>query len=453
MALTFRRRDVLRATALLLASSATEFLLAACGGTGGGAARTGPGNAAGPVTLEEWNFSSTRVAWQQEALKLYHQKVNPDLNINWVTFPYGEMHEKLLMTSIAGTGGPDIADVEISAFSRFLKEKNPGFVPLNSRLNKVGALNNLYQPSATDPWTWNNQILGLGNELNVTLWTYNWQLLQQYKINLPITTWEQFAEEGKALYSRSKGKTVLMDFNDLGWGYWWMMALEGGGGFFNAQAKPILDDDANVRTLQYQQDAVYKDKWSIPSPAGNAYNAALQDKSIASILGASWEFAGFTQQALPNTKGWWTVQLMPRWSTGGTGAATYGGTGVAAMAVGKSPQVAADYVVWEHTTPEAVLFDYKIRQTWPTLKTAWSAPELTAPIPFFNNQQVGKVIEQAAPMIPKWYNSPFWAEVTDASVRLGITPAMHNQMPAQAALQSAEQNSLYLIQVESAQQA
>lgn len=449
MARVLRRREVLRAAAALAVAGAAG-MLTACGSSAP-SSKPAAGKAGGPVTLEEWNFSSTRVAWQQEALKVYQQKVNPDFNINWVTFPYGEMHEKLLMTSIAGTGGPDIADVEISAYSRFLKEKNPGFVALNSRLNKINALPNLYQPSATDPWTWKGQIYGLGNELNVTMWTYNWQLLQQYKVNLPITTWEQFAEEGKALHSRSQGKVVLMDFNDLSWGYWWMMNLEGGGGFFNSQAEPIMDNEMGVKTLQYQQDAVYKDKWSITSPAGNAYNAALQNRSIASILGASWEFAGFTQQALPSTKGWWTVDLMPRWASGGSGAATYGGTGVAAMQVGKAPDAAADYVVWEHTTPEAVLFDYKIRQTWPTLKTAWSAPELTAPIPFFNNQRVGLVVQKAAPMIPKWYNSPYWAEVTDAIVRLGITPAMHNETSAKDALQSAQQNSQYLIKVESAQ--
>jgi len=88
--------------------------------------------------------------------------------------------------------------------------------------------------------------------------------------------------------------------------------------------------------------------------------------------------------------------------------------------------------------------------SWPTLKDAWSAPDFTQPIPFFNNQNVGKFIQQAAPLIPKWYNSPFWAEVTDASVRLGITPAMHNETSPKQAMTAAQKNSLYLMSVESA---
>lgn len=439
------RRDFLKRAGQLA-------LISAVGALASGCATPPPENGrfAERIQLEEWNFSDTRIWWQKEALKLY-QRTHPNIDIRWVTLPYGEMHEKLLMTVMAGTGSPDIADVEISAFSRFLKQPQPGFLPLNDRLRLLGALDQIfYTASATDPWSWQGKVYGLGNELNVCLWCYNWQILQQYKINLPITTWDQFAEEGKALYSRSGGKVVLMDFNDLGWGDWWVRALEGGGGFFDEKGAPILTRDVNVRALQYAYDAVYTDKWSITTPVGNAYNAALLSRSIASIIGPSWRFSGFVRQALPKTAGWWMVQLMPRWSFGGGGSATWGGTGVCAMRGGRYPEQAADYIVWEHTTPEAVLLDFKKRNVWPTLRAAWSAPELKQPIDFFNNQNVGEFIEKAAPLIPKWYNSPYWAEVTDATTRLAITPAMHNLVPPAEALKNAQDNSLYLISVESA---
>ncbi len=442
----FQRRAFLKGMGAIAATTAVGILSTACSSS------PSPGESSrstGKIILEEWNFSETRIAWQKKALQLY-QKTHPNVDITWVTLPYGEMHEKLLMTVMARTGSPDIADVEISAFSRFLKQKEPGFVSLNSRLQAIGAIDKLYGPSATDPWTWAGNIYGLGNELNVCLWCYNWQTLQQYNINLPITTWDQFAEEGKALYSRSGGKVVLMDFMDLGWGDWWMRTLEGGAGFFDSKGQPILTSEMGIKSLQYAYDAVYKDKWSITHPVGNAYNAALLDKSIASILGPSWQFSGFVRQALPNTSGWWMLQLMPRWTPNGGGAATWGGTGVCAMRGGRYPEQAADFIVWEHTTPDAVIFDFKERNVWPTLKDAWSAPDFTQPIPFFNNQNVGKLIQQAAPLIPKWYNSPYWAEVTDAAVRLGITPAMHNLTSPEQALRDAQNNSLYLISVESA---
>lgn len=444
MAPRLHRRGFIRGIGAAAVATALGALSTACGSSPSPSA-----GSSGSLQLEEWNFSSTRIAWQKKALKIY-QKTHPNIDIRWVTLPYEQMHQKLLMTVLAGTGSPDIADVEISAFSRFLKQRDPGFVPLNSRLQARNALGKLYGPSATDPWTWQSQIYGLGNELNVCLWCYNWQILKQYNVKVPITSWAEFADAGKMIHSRSGGKTVLMDFMDLGWGDWWMRSLEAGGGFFNAKAQPVLTSEPSIKSLQYGYDAVHKDKWSITTPAGNAYNAALLGKNIASLLGPSWKFSGFLRQALPETKGWWNVQLMPRWTPNGGGAATWGGTGVCAMKGGRYPNDAADFVVWEHTTPEAVLFDFKERNVWPTLKDAWSAPELSQPIDFFNNQNVGEFIKKAAPLIPKWYNSPYWAEVTDAMVRLGITPTMHNLTQPETGLHDAQKESLYLISVESA---
>ena len=363
-----RRRAVLRSVVALATATALGGLAAAC------ASGPAPGRTSGPVRLEEWNFGTSRVWWQQDALKLY-QKEHPDVDVHWVTLPYGEMHEKLLMTVLAGTGSPDIAELEISAFSRFLKQKQPGFVPLNGRLHGARAIDNLFGPSATDPWSWQDQIYALGNELNVCLWAYNWQILQQDNIKLPITTWDEFSRAGQEVYQASNGTTVLLDFMDLGWGDQWIRALEGGSGFFDSEGRPILTDQVSVKSLQYAYDAVYRDKWSMTSPVGNSYYTALQSRNIASLLGPPWRISGDLNQNLPSTSGWWNVQLLPRWTPNGAGAATWGEP-VCAMRGGKYPEQAADFVVWEHTTPEAVLADFDRRQVWPTLKPAWSDPGL-----------------------------------------------------------------------------
>ncbi len=420
------------------------------GGLVGCAGAPTPTGTSGQIRLEEWNFGTSRVWWQQDAPKLY-QQAHPNVDVQWVTLPYGQMHEKLLMTVLAGTGSPDFADLEISAFSRFLKQKTPAFVPLNGRLQAAKAVDRLFGPSATDPWSWQGEIYGLGNELNVCLWCYNRRLLQRYNVKLPITTWDDFARAGQEVFRASQGQTVLLDFMDLDWGDWWVRALEGGSGVFDPTGKPTLTAPASLASLQYAYDAVYRDKWSTTSPVGNAYYAALQSGDVASLLGPPWRISGGLSQNLPATSGWWHVQLLPRWTSNGAGAATWGGTGVCALRGSAYSEQAADFVVWAHTTPEAVLTDFGYRQVWPTLKTAWSAPQLIEPIPFFDSQAVGKLIAQAAPLIPRWYNSPYWSEVTDALVRLGLTPAMHNQAAPAAALKAAQDNALYLMGVESAE--
>ena len=91
-----------------------------------------------------------------------------------------------------------------------------------------------------------------------------------------------------------------------------------------------------------------------------------------------------------------------------------------------------EFELWEHFSPDAVIEDFRERQVWPTLKKAWSNPELTAAIPWFNNQRVGPIINDVAGQIPKWFNSPFWPEATDAFTRVGLVPAFQGKRePAQ----------------------
>jgi len=399
------------------------------------------------VRLEFWAFSETRIWWQKRAHELYKQRVNPKLEIDWIVLPYGQMHDKLLIAAEAGAGGPDIADVEISQFSKFLKGRT-NFVPLNEAIQAMGGTDKLYTASATDPWSWKGVIYGLGNELNTCLLAYRWDIFDQYGLKTPIQTWQEFAEVGKRLKEASRGEVALTDFPDQSWGIWWMMTLQQGGGFFDSEGWPIINNEKGVRTLDYHQRAVYEDKWAIITPIGPAYNTALAAGKIATQLGPSWRFSGFMRQAVAQTKGKWMLQPFPRWEPGGSRTATWGGTGVCVVRDSFYRDAAVAFVVWEHMTPEAVLFDFEKRNVWPTLKPAWSDPRLTEPIDFFNNQRVGEVIREVSPEIPKWYNSPFWAEVTDATVRVGITPAMQGRVPAKQALDAAYEEAMRVIRAQ-----
>jgi arabinosaccharide transport system substrate-binding protein len=112
--------------------------------------------------------------------------------------------------------------------------------------------------------------------------------------------------------------------------------------------------------------------------------------------------------------------------------------------------MALEFTLWEHFTPDAVMEDFKERQVWPTLKKAWGNPDLTAPIDWFNNQRVGDVIEAVAGQIPKWYNSPFWPEGTDAMVRVGLVPALQGKQDPAQTLPAAVKEAQRIIAFESA---
>ena len=462
MAARITRREFLRGPASVAVAALVAPLVTACGGPSSSA-----GVSTGKPQLEMWAFSQTRTAWQQRAFKQYYSqgdgrgtpiKYGGEFDINFLVLPYSQMHDKMMITTQAGQGGPDIVDIEISRYSQFIKGGSAAFVPLNEYMKDYGGAEALFTGSATDPWSWKGEIHGLGNELNACAMAYRWDLYDQYGVQLPIKTYEEMAEAGKKLQKDTNGKIYLIDFDINGWGYWWIMTLQQGGGFFDSDGRPKWQEPAGVRTMQYMQTALYgarldgKDAWAMVQPAGPSRNAVFANGEVLTLLGPSWNISGFPRQNLKQTDGKWMVQPMPLWggASGGAPTATWGGTGVCVPQTTRHRDWAVEFVLWEHFTPDAVIEDFRERQVWPTLKKAWSNPELTAAIPWFNNQAVGPIINDVADQIPKWFNSPFWPEGTDAFTRVGLVPALQGKREPAQTLSDATAEAQQIMNFESA---
>jgi arabinosaccharide transport system substrate-binding protein len=355
------------------------------------------------------------------------------------------MHDMVLITSQAGSGGPDIADIEISQFSRFIKGEVI-FVDQTPRIQQAGILDGLYQPSATDPWSWQSKVYGLGNQLNTCFLAYRWDLLEKAGVKTPIETWDEFAEAAK-LYHRNTGQ-YLIDFPFNDWTSWWIMVLQRQGGFFGPDGRPALNSPQSLNTLTYQQKAI-TEGWATLRPAGQSYYTAISIDSIACVIGAPWNF-GNVEQYAANTKGKWHAQSLPRWEAGGSRTATWGGTGITILKTSKYIDESWDFILFETTTADALFYDFAARQVWPTYKPALQDPRLNAPLSFFNNQQVGSLIRELSPEINKWSNSPFWNETTDAFVRAGVSPCLLQGMAPEAAITAAQNEAKRIISFETA---
>jgi arabinosaccharide transport system substrate-binding protein len=434
------RRSVLKAAGGLAAASAGAWWLSGCAPAY---------NTGAKKTINFWAFSDTRIFWQKKAWDLYKQQKKPDFEINWLIFPYQQMHDKILITSQAGSGGPDIADIEIGQFSRYIKGDTI-FVDLKPKLEAMGVLDKLFKPSATDPWTWKGKIYGMGNELNTCLMAYRFDLLEKANIKVPFETWDDFIEAGKK-YHQDTGKYLIeQPYSDAG--YWWVMTLQQGGGYFGQSGQPTVNAAPAIKTATYMQQAI-KDGWSTPRPLSASYNAQVDSGIFATILGPSWNFSGFTQENAPHTKGKWHLQPLPYWTPGsGSRTATWGGTGVSVLKTSQSVEEALDFVTFEHTTPQALLYDFDERQVWPTFKPALDDPRLSQPLEFFDNQKVGELIKEVSPEINTWYNSPYWPETVDATIRVGLSPTIlqPGTVTAEQAMNNAQHEALSIISFESA---
>ncbi|GHO87096.1 ABC transporter substrate-binding protein [Dictyobacter formicarum] len=431
------RRTFLSGTGgLIVSGGVSEILLSGCAP----AVNTGA-----KKVLKAWVFSSGRYKWHVKSWKLYQQRKNPDFVIDWTLLPYQQMHDMVLITSQAGSGGPDIADIEISAFSRFIKG-DVIFVDLTPRLQQAGVLDDFYGPSALAPWSWQGKVYGLGSQLNTCFLAYRWDLLEKAGVKTPFITWDDFAEQAKR-YHQNTGQ-YLIDFPYNDWTSWWVMALQQDSGFFGPDSKLTFTSAQGLNTLQYQKQAI--DSWSVLRPLGQSYNTALSTGAIACVMGPPWNFGSQVEQVAANTSGKWHVQPLPRWTPHSSPTATWGGTGTTTLKTSHYPDEAIDFILFEHTTPDALYFDFAARQIWPAYKPALLDPRLNEPLAFFDHQRVGNLIRTLSPEINKWYTSPFWSETTDAFVRKAVTPCLLQGNAPEAALLAAQHEVNRIVSLETA---
>lgn len=72
--------------------------------------------------LTFWTFNGLHEQFYAEMVKEWNKKYpERKIKLNTVVYPYGQMHDNLSISLLAGKGVPDIADVELGRYSNFLK--------------------------------------------------------------------------------------------------------------------------------------------------------------------------------------------------------------------------------------------------------------------------------------------------------------------------------------------
>jgi arabinosaccharide transport system substrate-binding protein len=444
------RRTFLQA----IGASAGAALLAACGVTttpsssaptaAGAAPAAGEATVVAPAaggtaktTLEFWAFSEDRLKFVRELVKgNTWTSAHPDVAINFRVFAYEDMHNKLLAALASGVGAPDIADVEISRFSRFIKGERVGFVPLNDRIGSEK--NNLFMAAAIDPWSWKGQIYGLGNELNTVVLAFRKDIMDGLGVKTPFATWDDVKAAGQKVVAG--GKSKMFAVHDIHFGDWYMLSQSAGTTMFDEQGNYQADNDKSVAAMQFLHDLVYKDKIAgiAPAEADNnwappTYKAAFKAEQFVATWGPPWHLGGLTP-SIPDQSGKWTVQGLPKGLGDGKPTANFGGTGQCITEQSKNADVAWDLIKMCNLTKEGVLTDFKIRTAYPAYKPAYDDPALKAPSDFFGGIKIGEIYTSIAPELAPFRQSPVWPEATDAMNRIVITPVMQDKTDAKTAL-------------------
>ncbi|CAM4294914.1 extracellular solute-binding protein [Paenibacillus alkaliterrae] len=373
------KKQLLTVLSLLVMLTA---ILSACGGNNSG--NTGEKNGEtntktdGTATkLEFWTFNELHQTFYEDMAKRWNE-VNPDQKIQLAanTYPYDDMHNKLLVALQSGTGAPDITDIELNKFPNFLKGE-PQLLPLNDVVEPE--LNNLVQ-SRMDIYAKDGQYYGIDFHVGAAVIYYNKEILDKAGVNADdIKTWADYEAAGKKVLDATGVPMTTLETADL-WSLWPQVSqAPGNDDFQTADGQVNITSPLVLEPLKWQQNLL-KSGIAIPAPGGNhhkeEYYGLMNSGGAASLWMPMWYMGRFTDY-MPDLKGKIIIKPMPAWKAGEPRSAGMGGTGTAVTKTTKHPELAKAFLAFAKLSKEGNIEIWKQLGFDPIRSDVWTDPALS----------------------------------------------------------------------------
>lgn len=332
--------------------------------------------------LTFWTFQDLHMDFYKTMAKLWNEQ-NPDRKIIFKpeVLPFEDMHTKLLVSLQAGTGAPDMVDIEIGKFPNFMK----GDIQLASLNDVIDPVRDKFITARLDIYSKDGQNYGLPFHVGASVIFYNVEILKAAGVDpYAIKTWDDFMEMGKIVKAKTGKPMATVEVNGQ-WSFWPMIAQQGSD-FVDADGNVILDNATNVKTLQYLKDLLNSGA-AIAAPGGNhhaeEYYGFMNDGGAAAMWMPMWYMNRFTDY-MPDLSKKILILPMPKWTADGKRSAGMGGTGTAVTKQAKDMELAKDFLMFAKGSEEGNLRIWEDLGFDPPRWDVWDNPRMNAPNKFTN---------------------------------------------------------------------
>lgn len=328
-----------------------------------------------PTALTFWTFVKQHGQFFSDAAATWN-KENKDRQINLAieVYPYDEMHSKLQITLQSGSGAPDMVDIEASRYPIFLNG-NISLVPLNSIVEPV---KDSLVMERLENYAKNGNYYGIDYHVGVTVAYYNKEILAKAGVNPDdIKLWSDFIDAGLKVKAATGKPMMTVEVKNM-WTYYPMIS-QLGSNYLDKNGNVTVDNEVNIRVLQYLYDMIYKYGIAIPAPGGEHYTedyyAFMSKGGAASVIMPLWFMGRFTDY-MPELKGKMVIEPMPAWTSGGPRTAGMGGTGTSITVQCKDRELAKEFLSEAKLSKEGSLKTWTLLGFDPIRKDVYDMPEL-----------------------------------------------------------------------------
>ncbi|MEU0243183.1 extracellular solute-binding protein [Streptomyces sp. NPDC006235] len=400
------RRRFLAATGAVSLGAA----LAACGGDGesGSSASAEPVSQADidkamktPTELTFWTW----VPNIQKEVALFEKKY-PAIKVKVVNAGQGVAHYTKLRTALkAGTGAPDLAQIEYQAI--------PTFTITNSLLNLSPYGASALKDKFVD-WTW-GQVSGPGGEV----WAipqdtgpmgmlYRKDIFDRHGIQVP-KTWDKFAAAARKLHQADPGVylTNLAANEPAAWhGLMWQAGAEPYAVSGKSTLSISVDDAVSKKLAQYWGGLAKEGVISTDPDFTDGWYAGFNKGKYATWLTAAWG-PGFLSGSAKATAGKWRAAPLPQWDASKPASGNWGGSTTAAIRSTKNPIAAALFAQFLNSDPASARMFATEQFSFPATKALLTDSAFTGAAPaFYGGQKVNQVFAEISDTVSTSFQWP-----------------------------------------------
>jgi multiple sugar transport system substrate-binding protein len=352
--------------------------------------------AGGSITYWSWTPS----AKDQVAA---FEKEYPNVHVNYVNAGTNkEEYTKLQNAVKAGSGGPDVAQIEYYALPQFALTDSLA----NLDQYGFGSFEKDYSASTWSSVRVNNGTYGLPQDSGPMALFYNKEVFDKNAIAVP-KTWEEYVAAAKKLHAADPTKYITSDTGDPGFAL--SMIWQAGGRPFSADGRNVKINLADAGTKKWTSTWNQLIEGKLLAPVkewSDDWFRALGDGTISSLVTGAWMPGNF-QSSVPGGTGKWAVAPMPTYDGQQPVTAENGGSTQSVLKQSSNPALAAAFVRWLNHGNGVKPF---IESGGFPATTA----DLTSPAfvdqaaPYFGGQKINQVLTDASKNVAKgWTYLPY----------------------------------------------
>ena len=353
------------------------------------------------VTLTFWTW----LPKMDQEVQLFEQS-HPNITINVVNAGQGAADYQKLRTAFkAGSGAPDLAQVEYQMLPSFEVTKNL------ADISQYGA-NDVKGDYAASTWsqvTSGSAVYAIPQDIGPMGLVYRKDIFAKYNLDVP-KTWDDFAADAKKLHQANQ-QVFMTDLppGDPGEiaGLFWQAGAQHFAIESPTSLKISINDELSQKVAQYWQGLIKDGEVATDADFTDQWYKALSNGTYATWITAAWGPL-FLQGIAKGTEDKWAVAPMPSWG-GQPTSAMWGGSTTAVTTQSKHPKEAAEFAIWLNHDPASVKLLATQQNLYPALTSYVESDDFkNQTLSLFGSQQINAVFNDAATQVPTtWQWSPF----------------------------------------------